>query len=71
MRVQLGFLGSTQGEGHRDELREWLAQPPVPTEDPLLWWLANRRLYPRLSRMAIDIHMTPGKFLCSISLARY
>lgn len=60
MRVQMGGR-SSQTDGQRDELAEWLAQPPVPTEDPLRWWLANRKLYPRLSCMAIDVHMTPGK----------
>jgi hypothetical protein len=64
MRTQIMVPGSSQANGQRDELAEWLAQPPVPTEDPLRWWLANRKLYPRLSRMAIDIHATPGKLIC-------
>lgn len=63
MRTQMMVPGSSQANEQRDELAEWLAQPPVPTEDPLRWWLANRKLYPRLSRMAIDIHTTPGKFV--------
>jgi hypothetical protein len=61
MRAQMGGFGSSQAINERDELDEWLAQSPVPTEDPLRWWLANQRLYPRLSRMAIDVHATPGK----------
>jgi hypothetical protein len=62
MRTQMAVPLSFQANGQRDELAEWLAQPPVPTEDPLRWWLANRQLYPRLSRMAIDVHAIPGKF---------
>jgi hypothetical protein len=61
MRAQM--VGSSQVSNKRDELNEWLAQPPVPTEDPLRWWLANRKLYPRLSQVAIDVHATPGKFV--------
>jgi hypothetical protein len=61
MRAQMEGLGSSQASDERDKLDEWLAQSPVPTEDPLRWWLANQKLYPRLSRMAIDVHATPGK----------
>jgi hypothetical protein len=61
MRTQMAVSRISQIDGRRDELADWLAQPPVPTEDPLRWWLANRDLYPRLSRMAIDVHATPGK----------
>jgi hypothetical protein len=61
MHVQMVVTGSSTS-GERDELAEWLVQPPVPTEDPLRWWLANQKLYPHLSQMAIDIHMAPGKF---------
>ncbi len=60
MRAQMGGFGSSQAINERDELDEWLAQSPVPTEDPLRWWLANQKLYPRLSRMAIDVHATPA-----------
>jgi hypothetical protein len=62
MRAQMAISRSSQIDGRRDELAEWLAQPPVPTEDPLRWWLANWDLYPRLSHMAIDVHATPGEF---------
>jgi len=58
MRMQMVIGGSSSGV--RDELAEWLVQPPVPTDDPLHWWLANRNLYPCLSQMAIDIHIIPG-----------
>jgi len=62
MRSQMLVSASSQATSQRDELAEWLAQPPVPTEDPLHWWLANKKLYPRLSRMAIDFHGIPGEF---------
>jgi len=61
MRTQMSVSATSQTPGQRDELTEWLAQPPVPTEDPLRWWIANQKLYPRLSRMAIDVHVTPGE----------
>jgi len=68
MRAQMAVTGSALTSGERDELAEWLSQPPVPTEDPLRWWLANRKLYPRLSQMAIDVHKIPGKFLAIVFL---
>jgi len=57
----MGGFGSSQAINECDKLDEWLAQSPVPTEDPLHWWLTNQRLYPHLSHMAIDVHATPGK----------
>lgn len=63
MRTQMVMGGSSSGVRH-DELAEWLVQPPVPTDDPLRWWLANRNLYPRLAQMAIDIHIIPGMCSC-------
>ena len=63
MRAQVGGAGSSQAGDVRDELNEWLAQPLIPTEDPLRWWIANQKLYPHLSRMAIDVHATPGKLV--------
>jgi len=62
MRTQM-VKGGSSSSGMHDELAKWLVQPPVPTDDPLRWWLANRNLYPRLSQMAIDIHIIPG--MCS------
>ena len=63
MRAQMAIAHSFQANRQHDELTEWLSQPLVPTEDPLRWWLANRKLYPCLSRLAIDIHMVPGTLL--------
>jgi hypothetical protein len=54
------FLVMGSSSGMRDELAEWLVQPPLPTDDPLCWWLTNQNLYPCLSQMAIDIHIIPG-----------
>jgi hypothetical protein len=71
MRAQMVVVGFSQAGGQCDELADWLAQPPVPTEDPLHWWLANRKLYPRLSRMAIDVHTAPGKSFPTIFFVRY
>ena len=63
MRVQMVATGSSLAGGKHNVLAEWLVQPPVLTEDPLRWWLANRKLFPCLSQMAIDVHMAPGEFL--------
>jgi len=63
MRAQMAVPRSSQADGQHNELAEWLAHPPVPTDNSLHWWLANRKLYPRLFRMAIDIHATPGEFV--------
>ena len=30
-------------------------------KDPLKWWIMNHASYPRLSRMAIDFLVIPGK----------
>ena len=62
MRVQMVVTGASLTSRECDKLAEWLSQPPVPTEDPLHWWLANRKLYPHLSQMAVDVHTTPGMF---------
>jgi len=66
MSAQMGGLGSSLASDEHDKLDDWLAQPPVPTEDPLRWWIANQKLYPRLSRMAIDVHATPGMFALTL-----
>jgi len=43
-----------------DELDRYMADGCVPTQDPLLWWIANRKLYPNLSKLAISVHSIPG-----------
>lgn len=54
---------STDEEGFITELDNYLKSPRVKNvKDPLNWWYENRGLYPRLSRMARDFLMIPGKF---------
>lgn len=45
-----------------DELARYLSTPPEPTKpkDTLAWWHAHRKLYPCLSRMALDYLSIPG-----------
>lgn len=57
---------ATNTTADHDELDAWLMQRPIMADDPLAWWMANRKLYPKLSRMAIDIHAIPGMFSCLI-----
>ena len=44
-----------------DELTRYFATAPEPVHDPIQWWRDHRATYPRLSRMAIDYLMIPGK----------
>ena len=54
---------STDEEDFITELDNYLKSPRVKNiKDPLNWWYENRGLYPRLSRMARDFLMIPGKF---------
>ena len=39
-------------------------------KDPLNWWYENCGLYPRLSCMARDYLMIPGKFFISFFLSK-
>jgi hypothetical protein len=43
-----------------DELARYLAAPTVDVDDPIVWWIENATLYPRLSRMALDYLTIPG-----------
>lgn len=43
-----------------DELDRYLADSLIPTDDPLQWWIMNRKVYPNLSKLAISIHSIPG-----------
>ena len=71
MRTQMAVAHSFRASGQHDELTEWLSQPLVPTEDLLRWWLANQKLNPCLSRMAIDIHTVPGMLLDIVFFVSY
>jgi len=37
-------------------------------KDPLKWWIANKHIYPNLSRMSLDFLSIPGMFSLSLSL---
>jgi hypothetical protein len=44
----------------KDELEQYLECPVEDVKDVLLWWVKNRAVYPRLSRMALDYLSIPG-----------
>jgi len=46
-----------------DELDRYLADSCVPTDDPLHWWIMNRKVYPNLAKLAISVHSIPGRCL--------
>jgi len=50
------------GEEVNDELDRYLADRCVPTEDPLNWWIMNRKVYPNLAKLAISLHLIPGAY---------
>jgi hypothetical protein len=47
----------------RDELDRYLATDRETIDDPILWWVERRPMYPLLSRMALDYLTIPG--MCS------
>ena len=54
---------SSDEEDFITESDNYLKSPRVKNiKDPLNWWYENHGLYPRLSRMARDFLMIPGKF---------
>jgi hAT family C-terminal dimerisation region len=42
------------------EIDDYLRLPVENVSDPLKWWYDNRRVYPNLSRMALDYLSIPG-----------
>lgn len=44
----------------RDELTMYLSTDPEATEDPIAWWYARCKTFPRLSRMALNYLTIPG-----------
>ncbi|KAF5364882.1 hypothetical protein D9757_015275 [Collybiopsis confluens] len=44
----------------RDELDRYLMDSCVPTENPLHWWLMNRKVYPNLAKLAVSVHTIPA-----------
>jgi hypothetical protein len=53
---------STVSKSLLDELTRFLTSPTERTLDPLRWWADRQAIYPRLSRMARDYLLVPGKF---------
>ncbi|KAE9404173.1 hypothetical protein BT96DRAFT_878008, partial [Gymnopus androsaceus JB14] len=39
-----------------DEFDCYLADGVVPTDNPLKWWLMNRKVYPNLAWLATSVH---------------
>jgi hypothetical protein len=46
-----------------DELDGYLSSDPEHVPNALAWWHERRKVYPRLSRMALDYPSIPGKCL--------
>ena len=46
----------------KDELTQYLKCPVENIKDAFAWWVKNRAVYPRLSRMALDYLSIPGMF---------
>jgi len=49
------------------EIDEYLRLPVENVSDPLKWWYDHRRVYPNLSRMALDYLSIPGKIHYHVS----
>ncbi|KAF5355384.1 hypothetical protein D9757_014613 [Collybiopsis confluens] len=43
-----------------DELDRYLMDSCVPNNNPLHWWLMNRKVYPNLAKLAISVHTIPA-----------
>jgi hypothetical protein len=52
-----------------DELALYLTTPLEDAKDPIQWWHAKQKTYPRLSRMALDYLSIPGMLTCHASLS--
>lgn len=44
-----------------DELKAYLSTDEEPAQNPFHWWVQNRTVFPRLSRMALNYLSIPGK----------
>src|SRR6266478_3678755 len=49
-----------------DELDRYLSTDPEHVQNPLAWWHERRKMYPTLSRMALDYLSIPGMYQLSI-----
>lgn len=45
-----------------NEISRYLQAPSESPENVLLWWIEHRKVYPRLSRMALDYLTVPGMY---------
>jgi hypothetical protein len=54
-----------------NELTCYLSTDPedMKNEDLLKWWVERWHIYPKLSRMALDYHTVPSKYLYFLSSA--
>jgi hypothetical protein len=46
-----------------DELDRYLSTDPEHAPNPLAWWRERRKMYPTLSRMALDYLSIPGMYI--------
>jgi hypothetical protein len=58
----LPSLNKPQAAVLQSEIEKYLSTEPVVVTDPLLWWVEQKHVYPRLSRMARDYLSIPGMF---------
>ena len=57
----LDCLSAPKAQDQCDELDKYLSSDPVHVVDALKWWYDRRKIYPRLSRMAMDYLTIPRK----------
>jgi len=60
------FRVKKQDQSNVDEVTQYLETRTEDVSNAIEWWLAQRLIYPRLSRMAIDYLMIPGKVFFNI-----
>ena len=56
------FSGNSRRTLSNDELDLYLKAEPEAVSNPIQWWHTRRRLFPRLSRMALDYLTIPGTY---------
>jgi hypothetical protein len=59
----LDCLSAPKAGDLRDELDKYLSAEPEHVIDAVKWWFDRRKIYPRLSRMAMDYLTIPRKCL--------
>jgi hypothetical protein len=58
----LECLSAPKAEDLHDELDKYLSTDPEHVVDAVKWWFDRRKIYPRLSRMAMDYLTIPRKY---------